>query len=122
MALNDNPDGQSDTLVTVPSPTIYDIINRRRLSFADPTIMDNLFWSTKGYLDAGVFSIIGFAAEFKKDDADSNRNQLTMVLATAQSHRKALGLNKSIIMGATGCRGKVEIYSSYWESDYSVCA
>lgn len=122
MALNDNPDGQSDTLVTVPSPTIYDIINDHRLSFADPTIMDNLFWSTKGYLDAGVFSIIGFAAEFKKDDADSNRNQLTMVLATAQSHRKALGLNKSIIMGATGCRGKVEIYSSYWKSDYSVCA
>jgi hypothetical protein len=120
LALNGNSDAQADTLVTIPSTIIRDKIHTHRLVFTDPTIVNNLYWSTTGFL--GDFSIIGFAAEFKKDDAEYNKTQLTMVLTTAQSHRKALGLNKSIIMGATGCRGRVQIYSSYWKSDYSVRA
>jgi hypothetical protein len=120
LALDGNPDAQSDTLVTIPSTIIRDIIHTHRLSFNYPIIINNLYWSTTGFL--GDFSIIGFAAEFKKDDAEYNKNQLTMVLATAQSHRKALGLNKVIIMGATGSCGRVQIYSSYWKSDYSVRA
>ena len=43
-----------------------------------------------------------------------------MMLTAAQLHRKAHGLNKSIITGATGCRGRVQIYSSYWMSNYSL--
>ncbi|KAF5386829.1 hypothetical protein D9615_001532 [Tricholomella constricta] len=43
-----------------------------------------------------------------------------MVLTTAQSQRKALGFKKSIITGATGCRGCVQIYSSYWSPDNAV--
>jgi len=67
-----------------------------------------------------TFSIIGFAGEFKKDNDDYNKNQVIMVLTTAQSQRRALSLKKSIIMGATSCRGQVQIYSSYWSSDDSV--
>lgn len=37
-----------------------------------------------------------------------------MVLATAQAQRKALSLRDSIIMGASACRGRVQIFSSFW--------
>jgi hypothetical protein len=118
LALDGNPDAQSDTLATIPSTTIHDIIHTHQLSFTDPIVINNLYWSTMGFL--GDFSIIRFTVEFKKDNAEYNKNQLMMVLATAQSQWKALSLNKGIIMGATGCHGWVQIYSSYWKSDYFV--
>jgi hypothetical protein len=86
----------------------------------DLTISQHLYWSADGMTDG--FSIIGFAGEFKKDANNCNKNQLIMVLATAQAQRKALSLNRSIIMGAIVCRGRVQIFSSYWTSDESVCS
>lgn len=83
------------------------ISHTHRLSFANAFVVDNLIWSTLAF--GGDFPMIGFAAEFKKDNAEYNKSQLMIVLASAQSHRKALGLKKSIIMGATGCRGQVRI-------------
>jgi hypothetical protein len=62
----------------------------------DLTISQHLYWSADGMTDS--FSIIGFAGEFKKDANHCNKNQLIMVLATAQAQRKALSLNRSIIM------------------------
>ncbi len=82
----------------------------RSFPFGDPTILRHRYWSTGGEKDD--FSIIGFAGEFKKDDNESNENQLIMVLATAQAQRKTLSLEPSIIMGATACRGHVRIFSS----------
>ncbi|KAF9440727.1 hypothetical protein P691DRAFT_73061 [Macrolepiota fuliginosa MF-IS2] len=114
-----NPDAQSDTLVTIPSKTIDDRIRMDRFSFqGDLTISQHLYWSADGMTDG--FSIIGFAGEFKKDANNCNKNQLIMVLATAQAQRKALSLNRSIIMGAISCRGRVQIFSSYWTSDESL--
>jgi len=78
VAPNGNPDAQSDTLVTIPSKKINDKLQNNRLSFTDPSTIDNLYWSTSGVGD--LFSIIGFAGEFKKDDSDCNKNQLIMVL------------------------------------------
>jgi hypothetical protein len=93
-----NPDAHSDTLVTIPSVTIADKIGEDRFSFqGDRTISEHLYWSTGGSTDG--FSIIGFAGEFKKNDDNCNKNQLIMVLATAQAQRKALLLKPSIIMG-----------------------
>jgi hypothetical protein len=113
VALDGNPDAQSDALVTIPSTIIGDKIRRDQLAFqSDRTIVENLYWSSGGATDA--FSIIGFAGEFKKDDNDCNKNQLIMVLATAQAQRKALSLRDSIITGATACRGRVQIFSSFW--------
>ncbi|KIL56115.1 hypothetical protein M378DRAFT_133971 [Amanita muscaria Koide BX008] len=116
-----NPDAQSDALVTIPSPIIGDKLQMHQLSFrGDPSILQHLYWSTGG--ERNGFSIIGFAGEFKKDDDDCNQNQLIMVLATAQSQRKALSLKPSIIMGAIACRGRVQMFSSYWTSDgSSIC-
>jgi hypothetical protein len=119
--LDSNPDAQSDTLVTIPSKEITSKIRVHQLSFTNPGTADHLYWSTT----PDTFSIIGFAGEFKKEDSDANtnKNQLIMVLTTAQSQRKALSLKKSIVMGATRCRGCVQIYSSYWKSgDDSVCS
>ena len=78
-----------------------------------------MYRSADGMADR--FSIIGFAGEFKKDANNCNKNQLIMVLATAQVQQKALSLNQSIIMGAIACRGQVQIFSLYWTSDESVC-
>ncbi|KAF8340064.1 hypothetical protein F5887DRAFT_1136662 [Amanita rubescens] len=114
-----NPDAQSDTLVTIPSKTVDNRIRMDEFSFqGDPTISQHLYWSADGMTDG--FSIIGFAGEFKKDDNNYNKNQLIMVLATAQAQRKALSLNRSIIMGAIACRGRVQTFSSYWTSDESL--
>ena len=60
------------------------------LSAHDPSASEHLYWSTAG--PTGGFSIIGFAGEFKKDDNDSNKNQVIMALATAQLQRKAFEL------------------------------
>ena len=87
-----NPDAQSDTLVTIPSKTVDDRIRLDRFSFqGDLTISQHLYWSADGMTDG--FSIIGFAGEFKKDANNCNKNQLIMVLATAQVQQKALSLN-----------------------------
>ena len=113
-----NPDAESDTLVTIPSAKISDKIRLARLSAHDPSTSKHLYWSTAGPI--GGFSIIGFAGEFKKDDNDSNKNQVIMALASAQLQRKALELKDSIIMGAISSWGRVQIFSSYWESANSV--
>jgi hypothetical protein len=118
-----NPDAESDTLVTIPSAAIGLKIQLQRLSFqGDPSILQHLYWSTHVAYTDDDFSIIGFAGEFKKNDNDCNKNQLIMVLATAQAQRKALALKPSIIMGAVACRGEVQIFSSFWTSDESVCS
>jgi hypothetical protein len=108
--------------VTIPSGAIGDKIQDQRLSCQtgdDLSFLQQLYWTTKG-VDANDFSIIGFAGEFKKDENDYNKNQLIMILATAQAQRKALELKPSIIMGAVACRGQVQIFSSFWTSDKSV--
>ena len=116
-----NPDAQCDTLVTIPSKTLADKISLVELSFEGDETISELYWSTGGLEDG--FSIIGFPGEFKtQDENDSNRNQLIMVLATAQAQRKALSLRRSIIMGAIASGGHVQIFSSYWSSDESVCS
>jgi hypothetical protein len=44
-----NPDGESDTLVTIPSTATRDKIQIQRLSFqGDLTILQHLYWSTHG--------------------------------------------------------------------------
>jgi hypothetical protein len=121
VASTGNPDAQSDVLVTIPSGIISDKIQIDRFSFrGDRTISQHLYWSTGGGMDG--FSIIGFAGEFEKDDYNYNKNQLIMVLATAQAQRKALSLKPSIIMGAIAYGGRVQVFSSYWTSDNSVCS
>jgi hypothetical protein len=85
-----NPDTEVDTLVTIPSAAISDKIQEKRISMqGDLTIFQHLYWSTHG-ADADDFSIIGFPREFNKDEDDCNKNQLIMVLATAQAQRRAL--------------------------------
>ena len=122
MASAGKPDAESDTLVTIPSAAIGEKIQEKRFSMqGDLTIIQQLYWSTHG-ADADDFSIIGFPGEFNKNEDDCNKNQLIMVLATAQAQRKALGLKPSIIMGAVACRGQVQIFSSFWTSDESVCS
>ncbi|KAF5386982.1 hypothetical protein D9615_002100 [Tricholomella constricta] len=96
--MDDNPDALSDILVTISSTELTRELRAKA--------------STNGAMDD--FSIIAFPGEFKKDDSVYNKNQLIMVLTTAQSQRRALGLEDTIVMGATGCRGRVAIYSSYW--------
>ena len=119
MASTGNPDAESDTLVTISSSDITDKIKDARVLFRDPFVAEHLYWCTAG--STGGFSIIGFAGEFKKDgDNDSNKNQVIMALATAQLQRKALELKDSIIMGAISSWGRVQIFSSYWESANSV--
>ena len=99
-----NPDAQSDTLVTIPSKTVNDRIRLDQFSFqGDLMISQHLYWSADGMTDG--FSVIRFTGEFKKDANNCNKNQLIMVLATAQAQRKALSLNRSIIMGAIACHG-----------------
>ena len=121
VALPGNPDVQSDTLVTIPSETINNRIWIDQFSFqSDLMISQHLYWSTDGMTDG--FSIIRFAGEFKKDANKCNKNQLIMVLATAQVQWKALSLNWSIIMGAIACCGFVQFFSSYWTSDELVCS
>ena len=120
MASPGNPDAQSDALVLIPSGPISDKLRAERLSIGDPTVLRDLSCSTSAEKDD--FSIIGFAGEFKKDDNESNENQLIMVLTTAQAQRKVLSLKPSIVMGATACRGIVQIFSSYWKDDDSVCS
>jgi len=106
-----NPDAESDTLVTIPSAAIDYKIQEQSLSYqGDPAILQHLYWSTHGGNADDYFSIIGFAGEFKKNDNDCNKNQLPMVLATAQAQRKALGLKPAIIMGAVACHGQVQIF------------
>ena len=83
-------------------------------------ISQHLYWSTDGITDG--FSIIRFAGEFKKDANNCNKNQLIMVLATAQVQQKALFLNQSIIMGAIACCGHMQIFSLYWTGNESVCS
>jgi len=118
-----NPDAESDTLVTIPSTAISEKIQEKRFSMqGDLTIIQQLYWSTHGADRVNDFSIIGFPGEFKKNEDECNINQLIMVLATAQAQRKALGLKPSIIMGAVACRGQVQILSSFWTSDESVCS
>jgi hypothetical protein len=77
-----------------------------------PSLLYQLYWTDN--ISPGGFSIIVFPGEFKNNDEACNMNQLMMVLTTAQSQRKALALKNSVIMGATSCRGRVRIYSSYW--------
>jgi hypothetical protein len=97
--------------VTIPSAAIGLKIQLQRLSFqGDPSILQHLYWSTHGADADDDFSIIGFAGEFKKDENDCNKNRLIMVLATAQTQRKALALKPSIIMGTIACRGHVQIF------------
>ena len=120
VGLAGNPDAESDVLVTIPSKTVADKIKDERSALQhDPRLSEHLYWSSAG--STGAFSIIGFAGEFKNDENDCNKNQLIMMLATAQSQRKALLLKDSIIMGATASRGRVQIFSSYWMDDHSVC-
>lgn len=76
-----NPDALSDALVTIRSVTVSDKIQLEQQD--DPAIVQHLFWSTGGKGDG--FSIIAFTGEFKNDN-DCNKNQLIMVLATAQAH------------------------------------
>jgi hypothetical protein len=114
-----NPNAQSDTMITIPYLVLGDHFLDEQPSFADTSLIDELFWSANGSRD--TFSIIGFLAEHKRDDAATNMNQLIMVLTTAQSQRRALGLKNSVIMGATACRGNVLIFSSFWgDPDESV--
>ena len=115
MALADNPDVESDTLVTIPLVTITDKIREDWFSFqGDSAISEHLYWSSGGSTDG--FSNIGFTGEFKKEEKDSNKNQLIMVLATAQAQQKALSLKPSIIMGAIASDGHMKIFSLYWKT------
>jgi hypothetical protein len=113
--LDSNPIAQSDTFITMPFPDIHQMISKLRFGFSDPALVHHLYWNANGALSD--FSIITFPGEFKKDDAETNKKQLIMALTTAQSQRKALSLESSVIMGATSCRGRVRIYSSYWDSE-----
>ena len=80
-------------------------------------VLRDLYWSTNAEKDR--FSIIGFTGEFKKDDNEFNENQLIMVLTTAQAQQKALSFKPSIVMG---CRGIMQIFSSYWKDNNLVCS
>jgi hypothetical protein len=111
-----------DTLVMIPWRSFLDKIRPHRRSFTDQAILDHWSWATGGLGLGGNLSIIAFPGEYKKDDAECNLNQLIMVLTTAQRQRKALSLKDDIIMGIVGCRGQVQICSSYWEEDGSVSA
>jgi hypothetical protein len=99
-------------MITIPYLVLGDHFLDEQPSFADTSLIDELFWSANGSRD--TFSIIGFPAEHQRDDAATNMNQLIMVLTTAQSQRKALGFKNAVIMGATAYRGIVQIFSSYW--------
>jgi hypothetical protein len=91
-----NPVAQSDTMITLPFPDLHDVFRALHVSFTDPTLVHELYWSTNGSRDK--FSMIVFPGEFKKNDAATNKNQLIMVFTTAQSQRKALSLKNSVIM------------------------
>jgi len=49
VASADNPDAESDALMTIPSVTIADKIGEDRFSFqGDPAISEHLYWSSGG--------------------------------------------------------------------------
>jgi hypothetical protein len=114
-----DPNIKSDILVVLPYPAIREKLQHLQFTFSDPAVIDRFHWSVKGVQDPS-FSIIAFPGEFKEADATRNENQLIMALTTAQSQRQALSLEKSIVMGATGYRRSVTIYSSYWNDDSTV--
>jgi hypothetical protein len=106
-----------DTLVVLPMSAhrmhsihfaILEIVQLRDLE----RIYESAFWS-KYILDEN--SLITFASEHKSDDDGvRNRNQLAMDFGTAQSQRRALGLDPAIIWGATCAMGRFEVFSSEW--------
>jgi hypothetical protein len=106
-------------MISIPYPHLKDKFRAELLSGVEPALVHELYWGANGSRDN--FSIIVFPGEFKRNDAATNMNQLIMVLTTAQSQRRALGLKNSVIMGATACRGNVLIFSSFWgDPDESV--
>ena len=60
------------------------------------------------------FSIILFPQESKAVDNVTNLRQLLMYFATAQYHRRYLGLKSSVIFGATFAQGIFCVYASWW--------
>jgi hypothetical protein len=103
----------SDALVVLPfSANLMDRISLAMcVTTKLGTLYPNTFWS-KG--TSGKNSLIVFACEYKGDYGACNKNQLVMDFATAQSQRRALGLDPGIIWGATYAEGSFEVYSSEW--------
>ncbi|KAG9025321.1 hypothetical protein FRB95_010269 [Tulasnella sp. JGI-2019a] len=71
----------------------------------------HLFWDDKRI----NMSIILFAVEFKGKDVSTNRNRLIMDLSTAQYQRRALGLKREVLFGASSSiNGTLQFYASQW--------
>ncbi|KAF8638418.1 hypothetical protein AX17_002225, partial [Amanita inopinata Kibby_2008] len=68
------------------------------------------------------FSLISFPVEMRRISDRRNTDQLTLALSTAQSQRRALGIENSIIWGATYYLGQFVVYSAEWVDDCIVLA
>jgi hypothetical protein len=100
--LDDDPNSQCDTLVTIPYQDIGNKLQRLRLSFTDQTFVLIRQWFTR--------KLLVFPGEFKKDDAVYNMNQLIAHHRTVATHSAAREFR---YMRATSCRGHVRIQKFY---------
>ncbi|KDQ19974.1 hypothetical protein BOTBODRAFT_382877 [Botryobasidium botryosum FD-172 SS1] len=77
-------------------------------------------WATRCYYwsldsDPGIASLIGFACEVARYPDELNvERRLAIVLSTAQSQRKALGLKDRVLHGAVVEDHTLTIYEAYW--------
>jgi hypothetical protein len=107
----------SDTLVVLPFPAgltdriLFAMSNGMVEPINLETSYANAFWSKD---ISGENSLIVFAGEYTRYDGTRNKNQLAMDFGTAQSQRRALGLDPGIIWGATCAKGCFEVFSSEW--------
>jgi hypothetical protein len=106
-----SPTARADTLV-VTKPRLG--LVRKTMRLLPPqerkVLCENMVYTSTA---TDTVSLIVFAAEFKRCEADGNFHQLIYDLSTAQPHRRALSLPDQIIFGAVSAQSVVEIHGSW---------
>ncbi|OBZ66226.1 hypothetical protein A0H81_13786 [Grifola frondosa] len=102
-----------DTLVTFPTPALH--IDR----FKAAGLSTQTAYHTQWYPGPGDVSpsLIVLPCEYKKTNHASNCNRVIMDFGTAQSQRRALGLEDRVIFGIAGGARRVTVLSSWWNGD-----
>jgi hypothetical protein len=60
-------------------------------------------------------TVVIFPAEYKRALPTTNVHQLVYDLATAMSHRYAIGIPDEVIYGATGVGGRLTVLAARWD-------
>jgi len=102
-----NPDIVADILITIVPRSIKLKGGLNQCQYS---------WQASADHDQVSVSLIGFAVQYERYDSQNRRlgRSLAAILSTAQSQRKALGLEDTIIYGANICSGECRIFASWW--------